>query len=151
MTLAQRVDEDLKSAMKAREELKVSTLRMLKAAASNAAISKGKQALEDGEMVDVISKLVKQREESVAAYTKGNRLDLAQKEETESKILKSYLPAQLSEAELKEIVQQAIRESGASGPQAMGVVMKLVMPKVAGRADGKRVNELVKQSLQKGE
>ena len=149
MTLAQRFDEDLKTAMKAREELKVSTLRLLKAASSNAAIQKGKPALEDAEMVDVIAKLVKQREESVAAYTKGNRPELAKKEEEEAKILKSYLPAQLSEAELKEIVQAAVQETGASGPQAMGAVMKLVMPKVAGRADGKLVNELVRQSLQK--
>lgn len=147
MTLAERLDEELKGAMKAREELKVSTLRLLKAAASNAAIAKGKPALEDAEMVDVIAKLVKQREESVAAYTKGNRPELAQKEEAESKILKSYLPAQLSEAELKQIVQQAVSEAGASGPQAMGAVMKRVMPKVAGRADGKRINELVKEML----
>lgn len=149
MTLAQRVDEDLKIAMKAREELKVSTLRLLKAAAGNAAISKGKQALEDAEVVEVIGKLVRQRDESIAAYTKGNRPELAQKEETEAKILKAYLPAQLSEAELKEIVQAAVREAGASGPQAMGAVMRIVMPKVAGRADGKLVSELVRQSLQK--
>ena len=147
MSLAQRFDEELKSAMKAKEELKVSTLRMLKAAASNAAIAKGKPALEDGEMVEVIAKMVKQREESIAAYTKGNRPELAQKEEAESKILKAYLPAQLSEAELKEIVLAAVKEAGGGGPQAMGAVMKLVMPKVAGRADGKRVNEIVKQSL----
>ncbi len=147
MTLAHRVDEDLKSAMKAREELRVSTLRLLKAAASNAAIQKGKPALEDAEMVEVIGKLVKQRDESIAAYTKGNRPELAQKEETEAKILKSYLPAQLSEAELKEIVQAAVREAGASGPQAMGAVMKAVMPRVAGRADGKRVNEIVRATL----
>ena len=149
MTLAQRFDEDLKVAMKTREELKVSTLRLLKAAASNAAIAKGKPVLEDAEMVEVIAKLVKQREESIAAYTKGNRPELAQKEQTEAKILQSYLPAQLSEAELKEIVQATVKEAGGSGPQAMGAVMKLVMPKVAGRADGKLVNELVRQSLQK--
>ena len=147
MTLAQRFDEDLKVAMKTREELKVSTLRLLKAAASNAAIAKGKPVLEDAEMVEVIAKLVKQREESIAAYTKGNRPELAQKEEAESKILMSYLPAQLSEVELKEIVQAAVREAGAAGPQAMGAVMKLVMPKVAGRADGKLVNQLVKEML----
>ena len=147
MSLAQRVDEDLKTAMKAREELRVSTIRMLKAAASNAAIQKGKPALDDADMVDVIAKLVKQREESLAAYVKGNRPELAKKEETEAGILKSYMPAQLSDEELKSIVQQAVKETGASGPQGMGAVMKAVMPKVAGLADGKRVNEIVKQSL----
>lgn len=147
MSLAQRFDEDLKTAMKAREELKVSTLRLLKAALSNAAIQKQKAVLDDAEVIAEIAKLVKQREESVAAYTKGNRPDLAEKEQTEAKILQAYLPAQLSDEELKGIVQAAVKETGGSGPQVMGAVMKLVMPKVAGRADGKRVNEIVKQSL----
>lgn len=147
MSLAQQFDEDLKTAMKAREELKVSTLRLLKAAISNAAIQKQKAVLDDAEVIAEIAKLVKQREESVAAYTKGNRPDLAEKEQTEAKILQAYLPAQLSDEELKGIVQAAVKEAGGSGPQAMGAVMKLVMPKVAGRADGKRVNEFVKQSL----
>lgn len=147
MSLVQRFDEDLKAAMKAREELKVSTLRLLKAALSNAAIQKGKASLEDAEVLDVIAKLVKQREESVAAYTKGNRPELAQKEQTEAKILQAYLPAQLSDEELKGIVQAAVKETGGSGPQAMGAVMKRVIRQVAGRADGKRVNEIVKQSL----
>ena len=147
MSLAQRFDEDLKTAMKAREELKVSTLRLLKAALSNTAIQKGKASLEDAEVIAEIAKLVKQREESVAAYTKGNRPDLAEKEQMEAKILQAYLPAQLSDEELKGIVQAAVKEAGGSGPQAMGAVMKLVMPKVAGRADGKRVNEFVRQSL----
>ena len=147
MPLLAKIDEDLKTAMKAREELKVSTLRLLKDAISKAAIQKQKAVLDDAEVIAEIAKLVKQREESVAAYTKGNRPELAQKEQTEAKILQAYLPAQLSDEELKGIVQAAVKEAGGSGPQAMGVVMKLVMPKVAGRADGKRVNEIVKQSL----
>ena len=145
--LTQRIDDDIKSAMKAKEALKLSALRMLKAAASNAAIAKGKSNLEDAEVMEVIGKLIKQRGESVEAYTKGNRPELAQKEQTEAKILQAYLPAQLSDEELKGIVQAAVKEAGGSGPQAMGAVMKLVMPKVAGRADGKRVNEFVRQSL----
>ncbi len=147
MPLLAKIDEDLKTAMKAREELKVSTLRLLKDAISKAAIQKQKAVLDDAEVIAEIAKLVKQREESVAAYTKGNRPELAQKEQTEAKILQAYLPAQLSDEELKGIVQAAVKEAGGSGPQAMGGVMKLVMPKVAGRADGKRVNEIVKQSL----
>ena len=147
MTLTQRVDEDLKLAMKAREELKVSCLRMLKAAAGNLAIQKGKQALEDGELLEVTAKLIKQREESVEAFTKGGRAELAEKEAKEAQILKAYLPPALSEAELKSLIQAAIKEVSASGPQAMGAVMKAVMPKIAGRADGSQVSQWVREAL----
>ena len=149
MTLSERIDEDLKKAMKAREELKVSTLRMLKAAISNTAIQKGKQVLEDSDILEVIPKLIKQREESVEAFTRGNRPELAEKERKEAAILKAYQPAQLSEGELKAIIQAAIQETGAGGSQAMGAVMKAVMPKVAGRADGKTISQLVKEALSK--
>ena len=149
MALMQRVDEDLKTAMKGRDELKVSALRMLKAAASNAAIQKGKDSLEDAEAIDVIAKLIKQRDESVEAYTKGNRPELAEKEKKEAAILKAYLPAQMPEAELKVIIQTALKETGASGPQGMGAVMKAVLPKVAGRADGGKVSQLVREALGK--
>ena len=147
MTLIERIDEDLKVAMKGRDELKVSALRMLKAAASNTAIQKGKQVLEDGEIQEVIGKLIKQREESVEAFTKGGRPELAEKEAKEAAILRAYLPPAMSEAELKSLIQAAIQETGASGPQGMGAVMKAVMSKVAGRADGKIINQLVRESL----
>ena len=150
MPLLQKVDEDLKTAMKARDELKVSALRMLKAAASNAAIAKGKASLEDTELFDVIGKLIKQREESVEAYTKGNRPELAEKEKKEATILRAYLPAAMPDEELKAIVQAAIQETGASGPQGMGAVMKTVLPRVAGRADGKKVSALVSELLKRG-
>lgn len=149
MALLQKVDEDLKAAMKGRDELKVSCLRMLKAAASNAAIAKAKPSLEDAEAMEVIAKLIKQRDESVEAFTQGNRPELAEKERKEAAILKAYLPAAMPEAELKAIIQAAVKEAGASGPAAMGAVMKVVMPKVAGRADGKVVNQLVKEALGK--
>ncbi len=148
MPLLAKVDEDLKAAMKARDELKVSALRMLKAAASNAAIAKGKSTLEDAEAMEVIAKLIKQREESVEAYTKGNRPELAEKERKEAAILKAYLPAAMPDEELKGIIQAAIKETGAAGPQGMGAVMKAVLPKVAGRADGKKVSQLVSQMLE---
>ena len=149
MSLLAKIDEDLKTAMKAREELKVSALRMLKAASSNAAIQKGKADLEDAEVIDVIGKLIKQRDESVEAYTKGNRPELAEKEKKEAAILKAYLPAQLPDEELKAIIQAAVKETGASGPQGMGVVMKAVLPKVAGRADGGKVSQFVREALGK--
>ena len=149
MPLTQKIDEDLKTAMKARETLRVSTLRLLKAAASNAAISKGKALLEDGEVLDCIAKMLKQREESVAAYTKGNRPELAEKEKQEAAILKGYLSPALGDEELKAIIRAAIQESGAAGPQGMGLVMKVVMPKVAGRADGSKISQWVKEALSK--
>ncbi len=147
MMLCDQVDQELRSALKARETLKVSTLRMLKAAASNAAIQKGKDRLEDPELLEVVVKLIKQREESVEAFRKGGRTDLADKESQEAEILRSYLPPALGAEELKAIVQAAVQEAGAQGPQAMGVVMKIVMPKVAGRADGKTVSQAVKEAL----
>ena len=149
MPLLSKVDEDLKGAMKGRDELKVSCLRLLKAAASNAAIQKGKANLEEAEVIDVIGKLLKQREESVAAYTKGNRPELAEKEQKEAAILKAYLPAAMPDEELKNIIQAAVKETGASGPQGMGVVMKAVLPKVAGRADGGKVSQFVREALGK--
>ena len=147
MTLTERVDEDLKTAMKERDALKVSALRMLKAAVSNTAIQKGKQVLEDGEIQEVTAKLIKQREESVEAFTKGGRPELAEKEAKESAILKAYLPPAMSEAELKSLIQAVIQETGASGPQGMGAVMKAVMSKASGRADGKIINQLVREAL----
>ena len=144
-----KVDEDLKIAMKGREELKVSALRMLKAAASNSAIQKGKDSLEDAEVLEVIAKLIKQREESIEAYTKGNRPELAEKERKEAALLKAYLPAAMPDEELKALIQAAIRETQASGPQGMGAVMKAVLPKVAGRADGGKVSQFVREALGK--
>jgi uncharacterized protein YqeY len=148
MTLNDRINEDLKAAMKAREELKLSVLRMAKAAAGNAAIAKGKDALDDAEMIEVFQKMAKQRQESIDAFTKAGRTDMAEKEAKEAEILKAYMPAAMPEEELKAIIQAAIKETGASGPAGVGQVMKVVLPKVKGRADGKQVNQLVAQLLQ---
>lgn len=147
MGLTQKIDEELKAAMKARDELKLSTLRLLKTAVSNTAIQKGTASLEDNEVLEVISKLLKQREESITAFTKGGRMELADKERKEAEILKGYLPPALSDEELKTIVQTAIQETGASGPQSMGAVMKKVMPQITGRADGAKISQLVKEAL----
>ena len=145
--LFQRINDDLKTAMKAGDSVKVSTLRMLKAAASNLAIQKGKPELEDGEIQEVIQRSLKQHQESVDAFTKGNRPELAEKEAHEAKILKEYLPPSMEEGELKALIQATIKELGASGPAALGQVMKAVLPKVRGRADGKQVSQLVGQFL----
>ena len=149
MTLLERIDDELKSAMKARDQAKVSTLRMLKSAATNAAVQRGKNSLEDAEVLEVIQKTIKQHHESVEAFTKGGRADLAEKEKHEAAILQVYLPPAMDEAELKGIIQAAIQELGLSGPNALGQVMKAVLPKVKGRADGKMVNQLAAQLLSK--
>ena len=147
MAFVDQISKQLIEAMKARDELRVSTLRMIKAALGAQAIQKGKDSLDDAESIDVLGKMLKQREESIVAFEKGNRPDLADKERKEAEILKTYLPEQLSEAELKAIVESVVKELGVSGPQALGAVMKAVMPKVAGRADGKMLNQLVRQAL----
>ncbi len=150
MTLLEKIDGDLRSAMKAGDASKVSTLRMLKASVGSVAIQKGKPMLEDADIMEIIRKTLKQHQESVDAFTKGGRADLAQKETHEAQILKGYLPPSLSEQELKAVIQATIQELGVSGrgPSAMGQVMKAVLPKLQGRADGKQVSQMVGQLLQ---
>lgn len=147
MNLSERIEQDLKSALKTGQSEKVSTLRMLKAALSNLALQKNKASLEDGEVQEVAAKLLKQHAESVAAFEKGGRRDLAEKEAREAEILKGYLPEPLSEEALRALIRSAIQELKVSGPQALGQVMKALSPKVQGRAEGKRVNELVREAL----
>jgi len=147
MSLLERFNEDLKEAMKASKALKVSVLRMVKAAAKNRQIEKGRD-LTDEEIVDVLSSMVKQRRDSVEQYTKAGRMDLATKEEEEITILQAYMPAQLGADELDRIIREAIAESSAAGPQDMGKVMRVLMPKVKGLADGKYVNQRVKELLE---
>ena len=148
MKLIEQIDQDLKAAMKAKEVEKLSVLRMLKAALTNRAFEENKDRLEDGVVVEVIRRMVKQNEEAQEAFTKGDRSDLADKEKRETQLLQSYLPPAMDEAELKGIVEAAIKELGVSGPKAMGQVMKAVLEKVGGRADGKQISQQVKASLQ---
>jgi hypothetical protein len=147
MSLVERFNEDLKEAMKASKALKVSVLRMVKAAAKNRQIEKGRD-LTDEEIVDVLSSMVKQRRDSVEQYTKAGRMDLATKEEEEVTILQTYMPEQLGADDLDRIIRDAIAESSAAGPQDMGKVMRVLMPKVKGLADGKFVNQRVKELLE---
>jgi len=147
MAIVDQVDKDLVAALKAQEALKLSVLRMMKAALVNRRIHLGK-AVDDAEAAAVLRTLVKQRRESVEAYRKGSRDDLADKEEAEIKIVEAYLPAGASEAEIDEAVTAAIAETGATGAKDLGKVMKAAMAKLAGKnADGKRVNEKVRSKL----
>jgi len=137
----------MKTAMKAGEPLKTGCLRMLIAEIKKREIDK-KAPLDVGEIQKTVSTLIKQRNDSIDAFLKGGRQDLADKEKLEIDVLKIYLPIQLSEAEVEAIVVAAIQETGAKVPQDVGKVMKAVLAKAEGRADGKMVNELVRKKLQ---
>lgn len=146
MALRERLDQDLKAAMLAKDAPRVSALRMVKAAVRNKEID-AKSTLDDTGMIQILSALKKQREDAIALYRQGDREDLAAKETAELDIVKSYLPQELSHDELRKIIGEAIAEAGAAGPKDMGKVMKALMPKTQGRADGKWVSEQVKAAL----
>lgn len=149
MDLKTTINNDLKEAMKAKDTVKLGALRMLSAEIKKREIDK-RSNLDDGEVQKAISTMLKQRQDSIEAFVKGNRPDLAEKEKLEVDILSVYLPQQLSDAELEKLVVEAIQETGAQGPNDIGKVMKAVIAKAAGRADGKRVNELARTQLAKG-
>ncbi|PRH80037.1 glutamyl-tRNA amidotransferase [Streptomyces solincola] len=150
-TLKAKLHEDLTAAIKARDELRSSTLRLTIAAVSKEEVA-GKQAreLSDDEVQKVIAREAKKRREAADAFAQGGRSEQAERERAEGVVLDEYLPKQLGDDELREIVAQAVEEAragGAEGPRAMGAVMKIVNPKVAGRAEGGRVAATVKQLL----
>jgi len=149
MTLLERVDSDLKDAMRARDAARLGVLRMLKSALKYAAIAKsGAEAeLSDAEAAQVIRKQVKQRQDSIESFEKGGRAELAEKEKEELSILNSYLPQALSAEELAKIVRETIAETGATSKAQMGAVMKALQAKVAGRADGKTLSAEVQKQL----
>lgn len=149
MTLQERVDSDLKDAMRARDAARLGVLRMLKSALKYSAIEKsGAEAqLDDAEAVQVIRKQVKQRQDSIEQFEKGGRPELAAKEKEELAILNAYLPQGLSADELANIVGATITEVGATSKAQMGAVMKALQGKVAGRADGKTLSQEVQRQL----
>ncbi len=146
MSLKEQLNESMKTAMKARDDLRLSAVRMVRSAVKNREIEQKKE-LNDQEIIEVISTLAKQRRESIRLYREGNRLDLAEKEETELEILLSFLPAQLSQTEIEELVDRVIAETGAQGAKDMGRVMKAITPLTAGKADGRAVSDTVKRKL----
>lgn len=146
MALKDRLDQDLKAAMREKDPLRLGTIRMLKSAIKYREIELMKP-LDDAGIEAVVASEIKRRRDSVEQYRAGKREDLASKEEAEIGVLQGYLPQQLSAEEVAAKVDAAIAQSGAKGPKDMGAVMKLLMPEVQGRADGKVVSELVKQKL----
>ena len=150
MDILKKINEDLITSMKSKDELKTTTLRMIKSAAKNAEIAKrGKGDLTEEDIMGVLSTMVKQRKESAEQYEKANRKDLADKENTEISILQEYLPKQLTTEELDAIIKSTIQETGVAGMKEIGKLMKELMPKVKGKADGKLVNHLIKEILEK--
>lgn len=149
MNLSERVDSELKTAMREKSVMRLGVLRMLKAALTNAAIEKsGAQGqLSDADTVLVIRKQVKQRQDSIESFEKGGRAELAAKEKEELLILQSYLPQGMSAEEISKIVRETIAEVGASSKAQMGTVMKTLQAKVAGRADGKTLSAEVQRQL----
>ena len=146
MALREKLDEDLKSAMRAKDSLRMNTVRALKSAVKYREIELMKP-LDEAGILGVIATEIKRRRDSVEQYRAGNRPDLADKEDAEIKILQEFLPQQLTPAEVEAKVIEVIARVGAQGPKDMGAVMKALLPDVQGRADGKVVSELVKQRL----
>lgn len=144
--LKDQLNEAMKQSMKARDDLRLSTIRMVRSSLKNREIDL-KHELEDQEIVEVISSLAKQRRESIRMYGEGGRADLVEKEEAELAVLLSFLPAQLDASGITELAEQVIAETGAAGQKDMGRVMKALSPLVVGRADGKTVSDIVKRLL----
>ena len=146
MTLKERLKTELVEAMKAKDALKVSTIRLISSTIKNREID-GRVELDDEAVLGVLSTAAKQRRESIEQYEKGGRQELADKEKAELAIIQTYMPSQLGRDEIVAIIKEAVSETGAAGAKDMGKVMKALMPKVKGKADGKLVGELVKEVL----
>jgi uncharacterized protein YqeY len=146
--LIERIDAEMKDAARAQDKRKLGTIRLLKSTLKYREIEKG-AAIDDNDVIAAIGSMIKQRRDSIAQYTAGNRPELAANEQGEITVLETYLPAQLSDDELLALVQEAVTASGAKGPKEMGGVMKLLMPRVQGKAEGKRVSDAVKAALAK--
>jgi uncharacterized protein len=147
MTLQERIDSDLKEAMRAKDAMKLGVLRMLKSALKYAAIEKSGAELGDAEAVQVVRKQAKQRQDSIESFEKGGRQELANKEKEELTILNGYLPQAMSSDELAKVVRETIAEVGATSKAQMGAVMKALQTKLAGHADGKTLSQEVSRQL----
>ena len=144
--LKDRINEDMKSAMRAKDAARLSAIRLLLAAIKQKEVDE-RIVLDDGAVLGIVEKLIKQRKDSIEQFAKAGRTDLVDKEKAELDLLSGYLPQQMSDAELTAAVEAAIAEAGAAGPQGMGKVMALLKPRIAGRADMGKASALVRQRL----
>lgn len=147
MSLQERLTDDMKQAMRAKQKDRLTTIRMVKASLQNEAIKFGRQDLTEEEELTVLNREMKQRRDSLREFESAGRHDLVEKIQAEIVVLEAYMPKQLSEEEVQEIVDAAIAQTGASAPSDMGKVMGIVMPQLKGKADGALINRLVKQRL----
>lgn len=148
MSIKEQLTADMKEAMKSHDKDRLSVIRFVRGAIRQAEIDGGHKELSDEDVIGVISKEVKMRKDSIEEFKKGGREDLVAKTQAEIDVLMPYLPAQLSEDEIRAFVKEAVEKTGASTPKDMGKVMGMLMPKVKGRADGKMVNTIVRSMLQ---
>ncbi len=148
MQLAEKLSNDLKTALKSGDKIRLGILRMIKSDIKNKEIEKGASPGEE-EILAMLRSFVKRAKDSIEQFSNAGRTDLAEKEKAELAIIQEYLPKQISEDDIRQIVKDAVAETGASGPKDMGMVMKAVMGKTKGQADGKLVNGLVKEILEK--
>lgn len=146
MSLKEKLQEDLKSSMKNKDTIKKSVVTLIRAAIKQHEVD-NRVELADDAIIDIISKQLKQRKDSLAEFEKANRDDLIEETKSEIQVLEGYLPQQLSEEELEKIVIETIAEVGATSMKDMGKIMATIKPKTAGRADGRKINELVKKNL----
>ena len=148
-TIRERLDADLKDAMRAKDELKLSVIRMAKSAIKYKEVEGENKVLDEAGILNVLTTMLKQRRDSIEQFRSGGRADLAEKEEKEVAIIQGYLPQQLSAAELSAEIAKAVAEASAKGPKDMGAVMKIVTPRLKGKAEGKLISEEVKAQLAK--
>jgi len=146
MDFSDRLNQNMVAAAKAQDKLRLSTLRLMKTAVHNREIDL-KRPLNDGEYMQLLSSMVKQRRDSIEQFSRGGRTDLVEKEETEIQIIQEFMPSQMSDDEIGEKIEKAVTEVGATSAKDMGKVMKILMPKLTGKADGKAVGEKVRQRL----
>ena len=146
MSLEERLVDEMKQAMKSNDKVRLSTIRMIRSAVKNKEIEL-RNTLDDAEILRVIQGMVRKSEESIEQFKAGGRMDLVEKETKEIEILKSYLPQALSSEDVVRIIDESIQETQASSLKDLGKVMKSVMPKLSGKADGKLINQLVKERL----
>ena len=146
MPLQERLAEDLKDAMRQRDELRRSTIRLIRADIQNEEIS-SRKSLDDAGITDILSRMVRQHHESIVEFRRGDRLDLVEREEAELDIIRQYMPQQLTKDEIMELVRHAIADLGTTGPSDQGKVMGRIMPQVRGKVDGALVSQLVAELL----
>lgn len=149
MGLQERIPEDLKEALRGKRELELSVLRMLQSSIKNRQIDKQKKELSDEEVIEVVAAEVKKRKEAASEFEKVNRQEAADREKAEIEILMKYMPAQMSEDEIRAEVVKAVAESGAGGLKDLGKVMKIIIPVLKGKADGTVINRIVREELEK--